>query len=596
MRYFVADFETTNVSEYKKEEFTNVRVWGAGLCEVGDDKVALFGNLKSFLDRLATLEGKIIVYFHNLRFDGSFILDYLMKRGWKLGEGRKLKDYQLSTLISNMGVWYTMKIRYKKKVIEFRDSMKLLPFSVDAIAKNFGTKAQKLVGSIDYNKERKFTGIGDNAEYFMTDEEKLYLKNDILVMSEALEMIKQYKLLDHITIGGACMADFKERIGKTFDKLFPELDTKEDANIRKAYRGGWVYAKNPGESVYELGHTYDVNSLYPWAMYKHAIPMGKPIRFTEEDLLTKQDFLYVIKFTCDFKIKPKHLPFLQIKNSRWRSAEFPLEAKDVELTLTKIDFELMLDQYDIDNFNFIDGWCFNKTVGVFDDYIEHWHEVKKNAKNKVERQIAKLMLNNLYGKLGTNPIAGSNLPGLVADNEPLKFFPLVEERKSVYIPAACFITAYAREKTIRSAQANYDKFCYADTDSIHMIGEADNLDIGKELGQWKVEGTWDKAKFVRAKTYIEHIIEEDLQPVEKPYWDIKACGAPDTVKERLLYEVKIDEDLTKDEKSDIINNRRSDEEFMTRFSVGLIESGKLLQKRVNGGVILINTTFQILDN
>lgn len=68
-----------------------------------------------------------------------------------------------------------------------------------------------------------------------------------------------------------------------------------------------------------------------------------------------------------------------------------------------------------------------------------------------------------------------------------------ELRKPIYIPVGAFITAWARNITISSAQTVYDRFLYADTDSLHLMGTElpENLDIDKvKLGAWKHEATF----------------------------------------------------------------------------------------------------------
>lgn len=94
-----------------------------------------------------------------------------------------------------------------------------------------------------------------------------------------------------------------------------------------------------------------------------------------------------------------------------------------------------------------------------------------------------------------------------------------EEKEGLYLPIACFITAYAREKTIRTSQAimdyslkKYGKnlYVYSDTDSIHTMLGVEELkqfcDIDDvKLGSWKNEGFAKKAKFVRQKCYLEEI-------------------------------------------------------------------------------------------
>ena len=94
-----------------------------------------------------------------------------------------------------------------------------------------------------------------------------------------------------------------------------------------------------------------------------------------------------------------------------------------------------------------------------------------------------------------------------------------EDKKGLYVPMGAFITAYAREKTIRTSQAikdysiskyGKDMYCYSDTDSIHTLLPIEELmqfceidDI--KLGAWKHESSFSRARFVRQKCYLEEI-------------------------------------------------------------------------------------------
>ena len=94
-----------------------------------------------------------------------------------------------------------------------------------------------------------------------------------------------------------------------------------------------------------------------------------------------------------------------------------------------------------------------------------------------------------------------------------------EQKDGIYLPIGAFITAYAREKTIRTSQAikdysieKYEKdlYYYSDTDSIHTGLPIEELkkfcDIDPvKLGAWKHEGDFTKARFVRQKCYLEEI-------------------------------------------------------------------------------------------
>lgn len=99
-----------------------------------------------------------------------------------------------------------------------------------------------------------------------------------------------------------------------------------------------------------------------------------------------------------------------------------------------------------------------------------------------------------------------------------------EEKEGIYLPVGSFITAYAREKTIRTSQSikdysiskyGKDLYIYSDTDSIHSLLPIEELekfcDIDKvKLGAWKHEGNFKKAKFIRQKCYIE-MIDDEMQ-------------------------------------------------------------------------------------
>ena len=84
-KYFVADFETTVYTGQKETE-----VWAAALTSAissYDDEVSVFNNIEDFLEACVklTVNESAIVYFHNLKFDGSFILSCLLRQGFVYG-------------------------------------------------------------------------------------------------------------------------------------------------------------------------------------------------------------------------------------------------------------------------------------------------------------------------------------------------------------------------------------------------------------------------------------------------------------------------------------------------------------------------------
>ena len=73
-KIYAADFETT---VFKGQTFTEV--WSACFCELYKKDVKILHSIQDFFNYFFSLNENIKMYFHNLKFDGSFILSYLLK-------------------------------------------------------------------------------------------------------------------------------------------------------------------------------------------------------------------------------------------------------------------------------------------------------------------------------------------------------------------------------------------------------------------------------------------------------------------------------------------------------------------------------------
>lgn len=499
---FSADFETTTQPD-------DCRVWAWALCEVGNcNNIKIGTDISSMFSCITELKQNLVLYFHNLKFDGEFILNWLFKNNFvHVLDRKKLTDKTFCTLISDKGVFYSIEILIENIRIKIYDSLKLFPFSVDKIAKAFNLSTQKL--SIDYTAIRP---VGWN----LTDEEIEYIKHDVVIVANALEILFAQKL-NKMTIGSNALEDYKQIIQKNrFKKMFPPPNY--DSDIRKAYRGGFTYL-NPKFKEIDIGVgiVLDVNSLYPSVMYYNDMPYGDGIAYEGTYIPDEMYPLYVQYISCQFEIKKDKIPTIQLKNNL---AFVPNEyitssnGEYVTMALTSVDLELFLKHYDVYDLDYLFGYKFKASNTLFRDYIDKWNKIKVESTingNAPMRQIAKLMLNNLYGKFALNPNVRSKIPYLGDDG--IIHYKLGEEekREPIYIPVGVFITAWARYKTITSAQSVYDRFVYADTDSLHLIGDEipKELEVSDvELGKWKVESRFTRARFLRQKTYIEEINDE----------------------------------------------------------------------------------------
>jgi hypothetical protein len=525
------------------------------------------------------------LYFHNLKFDGEFIISWLFENGFKhVKDKRDYEDKTFSTLISDKGQFYTMTIVFKHKArnskkVTIMDSLKILPFSVEKIAEGFNLPISKL--EIDYRKERP---IG----YKLTPEDIEYLQHDVSIVAMALDVLFNQDLTK-MTQGSNALYDYKNTIGeKKFKVHFPP--PAYDADIRQAYKGGFTYL-NPLFKEVDMGPgiVLDVNSLYPSVMYYRPLPYGEGIWFEgqyQEDKLYK---LYVQMVQCDFELKPGHIPTLQIKNTlsfmdneylTSSSNEYPV------ICMTNVDLELFLKHYDVFNLEYLSGWKFKQAEGLFRTYIDKWMGIKIQSKldgNDAMYTLAKLMLNALYGKFALNPQVRSKYP--YYDNGIVKYsLGETETREPIYIPVGAFITSWARYTTITAAQSVYDSFIYADTDSLHLKGLEipHQLEISDtKLGAWKHEGTFRKSRYLRQKTYVE-----DLEITQKEFDKLTKKKVPGLyVEGDKYYQFKIT----------CAGMPKECYQYVTwdNFHIGSKFDGKLKPYHVKGGIVLVDEEFTI---
>lgn len=569
-----SDFET-NVSEVETS------VWAWAICEIGNPDFFKYGTrIEDFMFFLEDSKENHKVWFHNLKFDGEFIFHYLLTHGFEwVKEKKDKKNKTFTSLISDKGQFYTIEVyfkvsKYRTNKVTFYDSLKILNFSVETIAKGFGLPISKL--EIDYKMIRE-------KNHILTQEEIDYIRNDVSIMSMALDiMFKQN--LKKMTIGSNALSNYKETIS-SFTKYFPVLDFEIDSFIRESYKGGWVYL-NPiyKEETLQNLIVIDKNSMHPSHMYYDKLPFGEPIYFIGKYTRDNLYDLYIQSFSCTFKLKEGKLPTIQLKNSSYfLPTEYVSECLEITtLTLTNIDLDLFFENYEVENIMWHGGYKFRSVCGLFRGYIDLWMGNKNKAKeegNSALYLISKVMMNSLYGKFGKNPRVRGKYPYL---EEGIVKYKLGEEEitDSIYCPVASFITAYSRDDIIRSSQKireyslekyGKDYFVYSDTDSIHCLSLTEEelssllpLDEYK-LNHYKVENHVNRAIFLRQKCYIEENYEGVISTT--------VAGLPKKLGKYINFD-----------------------NFKKGFSVMASEEEKdhkLRFKHVKGGVVLVDTDFTI---
>lgn len=536
-----ADFETTSVANLNHPDHRRVRVFEWSLCSVADPNVSYRGNdISTFYKQIEKGPKNTLVYFHNLNFDGEFILWDLVDRGVEVENILRPKNNLMS-----------FEYRVGKKKIMFRDTMDKFP--------NMSVKGVALVVAPQYPKLHLDEGekLWENLipeGYVAPPEFQEYCRRDAMIVALAVQS-ELNEGRSRLTSSSEAYHRFMEWYDiqhgeKAFERDFPSLSLEYDEIFRRSYRGG-VCAVNPkfkGMTV-EGPRCFDIRGMYPSVMSTSMLPYGAPIDFGSR---VPDTDLYIVRFMCEFKLKDesKYFPFIQMKNnSRYVETEFIKESNGItELVLPSVAHKMFMERYDIYNDCDYEYWGFKGRTDIFTDYIEELVTERQKYPKSVDpyrNQVYKDLSNMLYGSFALNP-RYDKVDVVMKEDMTLKFNTALDIGKPRYMVMATFITAWARKKIVEAIEANYENWVYSDTDSMWLIADSKGIVVGDNPGDWEYE-TWDDSKkpypygkFLRPKTYV--LADENMK-VYKKYdkfgrlqSSITCAGMPDIVKETLEYE------------------------------------------------------------
>lgn len=394
---------------------------------------------KEFLQWLQVQPEKFI-YAHNLQYD--------------LGN---LFSKKLDCLDITMVGGRLIKAVWGKKV--FVDSFNIWPMSAKKLGEKFGLEKMEF----DANS-------------------KAYVYRDVEIIQAAMEFA--WKFCDSIgldycppTLGGLCVKVWKSWLGENCH------DSSELS--REAYYGGRVELFKRVNDADNVAYT-DINSLYPAMMLKNF-----PAR-------------------CEDWTGKKALPLfgvarVKIKLPKTEIGILPCRAQDGRIyygygtvwgvwTVLEINAAVERGGKIIE---VAEVWGTNESIKPYSKFVETLYSMRLSANSEAEKLFFKLLMNNLYGRLGSGGEIGRSVwqteknrdDGIPYGQKILVKYkmPLSEETNWLH---AAYVTSYGRLCLLEYLELiGADKMIYCDTDS--CIFDCANkqlpFEVSLQLGKMKLE-------------------------------------------------------------------------------------------------------------
>lgn len=344
----------------------------------------------------------------------------------------------------------------------------------------------------------------NSARFF--DISNLLRENCKLAMTDArlLDILREYdrRGLCRITAGGASMEAFASGEWKWYYDKFPQLKPEDKKSLHDAYVGGFMVAR---EGAYGKAVDVDCNSMYPSILRNEWLPWGLPEPYDGAYERDDDMPLHCDELTFRAELKPDGYPFLLDGRSAYGLNRPTSTRGYVTRVLTDIDQKLLHENYEVSVYRHVRGWKFRQSKGFFRSFVDEWGDLKQKATGE-RRQMAKLVMNALVGKMASLPKGAVMLPfsrdGVTLDWD-------IAQRggsnlKTDYLPVPVWVNAYARRRLMDVCHANSDRLLYANTDGCILSGwePVRSCEIHPtELGKWKIAARYEKLTILGMNRY-----------------------------------------------------------------------------------------------
>ena len=473
--------EWANLSEDEKEyaePMSTMYIWQFSI----NDEVyygRTWEEFKLFLDRLEyNCNKKKIVFVHNLSFEFQHFRTQFNIKSVTSRKSRRVMECEL-----------------KDYNINFRCSLYMTNCSLEYLPKLYNLPVSKKVGDLDYTKIR-------HSKTPLTEKELGYCEYDCLVVYEYIKMeLNTYKTVNRIplTSTGQVRRELHELLIKDYKykrAVSNMYNTRPSVYnlLVQAFAGGYTHANFIyADEVLKNIDSYDETSAYPYVMCTEKFPCSE---FKEcyinslKEMLPSFAYLLKVKF---INLKSKYYnnfisasKCLNIVGHRIDNGRI-IEAKEIEIVLTDIDFKFILDTYEIESYEIEQSFCSIykylpvKFINFILDKYVNKTKFKGVAGKELEYAKEKSKFNSLYGMTVTNMIRDEVLYDDIKgwDERELTnteiYDKLTDEKEKGFLNFAwgVWVTAYARNNLLRRVIDLDEYVVYCDTDSIKCYPDYD---------------------------------------------------------------------------------------------------------------------------
>lgn len=416
--------------------------------------IKIGNTLDEFMDFILQDGKNKIIYFHNLSFDGDFIIKWLFRnypKNFKQDYQFTTENYEVVNQVPKFN-WFSFfkngnkiynidwcvrkKIRDKvmKVKIQFRCSYNLMPSSIDSLGKSF--KINKMdeeeINNLilkGYIKEKnEFYDLGGNyvhQDEYLKNVFVSYIKRDVMIAKTAFlnykETVESTKdainnkynkkdvhLQKILTTASLVQKLVKNNIWNNkhlhnYIKRGLKIHSYEQYELmRKFYSGGFTQF-NPlyhNKIFDKKGFSIDINSSYPWAMTQ-PLPYGELL---DEPPKNSKNYLTYCVVKMSYKIKSKYINFICLKNKTDKRVRYSMHGSG-EFYFLLDEFEFYKKIYDIEitEIKYLYARCFTFLKPFIDEYYHLKSEADANGQVALKTTY-KLLLNSLYGSFAKKAI------------------------------------------------------------------------------------------------------------------------------------------------------------------------------------------------